>query len=315
MRDKPLFITSLIFLGMFVLFAVTLFSPLRKVFSPFITSAALIYFLSPCVKWAKKHKIKPFAATLIVYVLIVAIMFFSIVFAMPVIKNAIAKIVEIADRYVDIGIFDAMNERLFSESAKNVYDTIVSIVKITLEILVGATASFYVLADENAADKMTELIPNELKKPFRILGDDVKAALDSFFKGQILIAVILFLMMSAFLYFIGIDYALGLGAIAAIFDIVPYIGAIAATAIILLITLATAPKKALAVILGILVIQQIENNIITPKISSNTLALHPSVTVLVLYLGSFGGFWGILLSVPMFCVLKKICFRLIQSIL
>lgn len=315
MRDKPLFITSLIFFGIFVLFAATIFSPLRKVFSPFITTAALVYFLSPCITWAKRLGIRPLFATLIVYALIVGMVFFLILVAMPVIKDAIDKIIKLGEEYIDVKIFDIIPENVFSSSAKDLYDTLVSVVKITLEILVGATASFYILADENNRETTMKLIPNELKKSFRILEDDVKGALDSFFKGQMLIAAILFVMMSSFLCFIGIDYAWGLGAIAALFDIVPYIGAITATGIIMLVTIATAPQKAFAVILGILVIQQIENNIITPKISSDTLSVHPSVTVLVLYLGSFGGFWGILLSIPMFCVLKKICFRLIQSIL
>lgn len=314
MRDKPLFIASLIYSVIFLLFVLAIFSPLRDIFSPFITTAALVYFLMPCVKWLEKFHIKPAVAAFIVYAFIMGIVVFAIGVAIPGIYDAVTKIWDILIAYINKLNMTKTPHDVLLGSAGGVYTTVVSVVKSVLAAFVGIVAAFYILSDKKSAEKFDELIPETIKPSFKLLSDDIKMSLDSFFKGQILIAAILFVIVSAFLFFVGIDYAVGLGAIAAVLDIIPYIGAIIATVLIVLVTLMTAPEKTIIVILGFLVIQQIENNIITPKVSSDTLDLHPSVTVLALYLGAYGGFWGILLSVPLTCILKKICQRLIQSI-
>lgn len=314
MRDKPLFIVSLICSIIFLLFLLTIFSPLREIFSPFITAAVLVYFLSPCVKWLERFGIKPVIATFIVYAFISGVVVFSIVVAIPKIFDAVLKIWDILITYFDKSNITKIPHDVLIGSAGGVYTTVMSLVKSVLSAFVGIVAAFYILSDKKASEKFGELVPERLKQPFKLLADDIKMCLDSFFKGQILIAAILFLIESVFLFFMGIDYAVGLGAIAAILDIVPYAGAIIASVLIVLVTFVTAPQKTVIVIIGLIIIQQIENNIITPKVSSDTLSLHPSVTVLALYLGAFGGFWGILLSIPLTCILKKIFQRLIESI-
>lgn len=314
MRDKALFTASVIFLVLFFLFVLSVFTPMRNVFSPFIWTVAFIYFFSPYVNWAKKRKIKPIVATVIIYALLVCIVGFLIVIAVPTVYSGVVRALETVEDYIGKNIFEFIGNDFLIGSAGGVYTTIVKLFKNLAVILVGATASFYVLADKNSAEKLKDGIPERVRGAFLLLADDVKVSLDAFFKGQVLIALILFFMVSVFLTFMGIENAVGLGAIAGILDIVPYVGAITAGGIILFVTLITAREKVLWVLLGFLLIQQIENNFITPKVSSDTLKLHPSLTVLVLYIGAFGGFWGILLSVPLACILKKICQRIIESI-
>lgn len=314
MRDRALFLTALLYLAFFVLFVIIIFTPLRDVFSPFIWSGALVYFFSPFISWARRKNIPPIFATLIVYSAVFCILIFLSAVAIPSLCTGIVKVWEIIEGCADKEMVGKIGNDLLVSSAGEFYGTLLSFAKNIATILVGATSAFYILADKNRLKNTSEFMPEKIRIPFMLLADDVKMSLDAFFKGQILIALILFLMVSSFLFFMGIDYSVGMGAIAAIFDIVPYVGAIFATALIMLVTVVTAPKKAIAVFLGILIIQQIENNVVTPKISSDTLKLHPSVTVLVLYLGAFGGFWGILLSVPLTCIFKQICKRLIEAI-
>lgn len=281
---------------------------------PFITTAGLVYFLSPAVNFLKKFKINPVISALIVYAVIVCVLAFAVFCAVPTIYEAILKIWEIIGGY-----FEKINTNMgdvFSLGAEKAYTTAIGFIQSGTILLVGAAAAFYILAgQEEIADNLKELIPVELKPSFKILLDDIKASLDSFFKGQMLIAFILFLIDSVFLYVLKVPYAFGLGAIAAILDIIPYVGATVGIGIILAITLISCPDKLLLVAIGLIVIQQIENNIISPKISADTMRLHPSVTVLVLYLGAAGGFWGILLAVPLSSIFCKILKRFIQSIL
>lgn len=316
MKDRPLCITSIFFLLAVFMFIIAVFTPLKGVFSPFITTLALIYFLNPAVRLLKRFKLNPVVAVLLIYALIIALFIFSVMFAIPKIYDAVYKIWEMVSSYSEELGIGRLKTDVFSGHAGQVYTTVMTVVKSALELLVGAVAAFYILTDTVKVKRnLAEFVPTAIKPSVKILCDDVKVCLDSFFKGQLLIAAILFLIDTVFLYVMGVPYAVGLGFIAAILDIVPYVGAFAGIGLIMIVALISVPEKILFVLTGLLIIQQIENNVITPKISADTLNIHPSVTVLVIYLGAFGGFWGILMSIPIACILRKICQRLIQSLI
>lgn len=281
---------------------------------PFVTAFAFVYFLSPAVNFLKRFKITPVISTLVIYALIICAVCFSVLFAIPTIYEAVLKIWDLLSVY-----FEKINTNgvdFFSIGAEKAYSTAMGLVKMGTVVVIGAVAAFYILTDKKEiVDSLKEFIPLDLKPSFKILIDDIKASLDSFFKGQFLIALILFVIDAVFLYAVGVPYAAGLGTIAAILDIIPYVGATVGIGIIMAVCLVSCPDKLIIVIIGLLIIQQIENNIISPKISSDTMELHPSVIVLVLYIGAFGGFWGILLALPLSSIFCKIFKRLIQSII
>ncbi|MGM9551676.1 MAG: AI-2E family transporter [Clostridia bacterium] len=280
------------------------------VFSPFITALILVYLLNPIISFLKNKGLNSKIATVVVSALIILLVASIIIFAFPKVYSAVESIGKILS-----GFLNYVNIDLFSNLGI-VYSTTVNIIKSVTVFLVGAVAAFYILNDvESIKLSFLEFIPDKLKPSFKVLWDDVKMILDSFFKGQILVAVILCVMDSLFLYTMGVPYALGLGAIAGLLDIIPYAGAFIGIGIILVVTVISVPKNIIKVLIGLLIIQQIENNIITPKISKNTLKLHPAAVVLVLYVGAFGGFWGILLSVPVSCIIKKFFQRFLQSII
>ncbi|MBR5535112.1 MAG: AI-2E family transporter [Clostridia bacterium] len=316
MRDKMLFISSLIFAFLYLLFIAAVFSPLREVCAPFITALILVYLFLPLVKLLEKLGIKSIIATAIVYVIMVSTGVFVLLYAVPKIYSAVLEIGDVLKSYELFSVERVLNGGFLQKGIGGVYTTVISATKGAFNVFVGFVAAFYILSDIKSVKKaLAEFVPVRLIPSFRVLIDDVKLCLDSFFKGQVLIASILFVIDAVFLYVMKIPYAIGLAFIAAILDIIPYAGAFIAMGIIILVTLISAPGKIIVIIAGLLIIQQIENHIITPKISSSTLSLHPAVTVLALYVGAYGGFWGILLAVPLACIFKKIFFRFIQSII
>lgn len=313
MKDRKLFITAVIFFAIYLIFIVGIFSPLKEIFMPFVTAVAFVYFLAPLVNWLKKFKIHPIISVTVIYVFIISILIFAVFFAIPTIYDAVIKVWGIFESYLKNTNTDLKD--VFTAGAEKAYTTAVGAFKLIMVFFVGGVSAFYILIGQDGIRKSAnELIPIGFKPYFKLLLDDIKSSLDSFFKGQILIALILFVIDTFFLYVMKIPYAIGLGAIAAVLDIIPYAGAFIGVGIILAVTLISAPGKILIVFIGLLIIQQIENNIISPKISSDTLSLHPSITILVLYLGAYGGFWGILLAVPLASVFCKICRRFIQSV-
>lgn len=316
MKDKALFISSIIFLVMFLLIIAAVFSPLRELFLPFITSFMLCYLFSPLVRLFEKMKIKRIFAVLVSYILIFGAVFFLIFCAAPKVCEALKSLYSLLLSEAEKWGTNFDFSKLPQLGAGKIYEVGMGALKGGAAILVGAVAAFYMLSDmKNIKAVVSEFVPKKLQSSFCLLSDDVLSIFNSFFRGQLLIAMILFLMEGGLLFALKIHYAWLLGFIGGILDIIPYVGAFCALLLITAVTILSAPKKILFVIIGFFIIQEIENNIISPKISSNSLSIRPAAVVLTLYVGSFGGFWGILLSVPLFCVLKKILQRLLQSLI
>ncbi len=313
-RDKKLFIASVVFIVLFLFTMLAVFSSLKTVFLPFVTAAMTCYFLSPLVRLLEKIKISRKYGSVIVYAVIFILMAGVILFAAPKICAALSEAAEEINKILKVYGIDLFSADSIGKGAEKFYSAGMSAVQTGAALFVGAMSAFYILADKNIKNVFYEIIPRELRSSFYILADDTKSAFNSFFRGQILVAAILALMEGLFLAMLKIPYAWALGAIGGLLDIIPYVGAVAALILSVLVTWISMPKKVLLVVIGFLVIQQIENNIISPRIAGGS-ELHPALVILILYVGSFGGFWGILLAVPLACVLKKIVQRLLESII
>ena len=94
--------------------------------------------------------------------------------------------------------------------------------------------------------------------------------------------------------------------ISGFFNIIPFVGPWVAGALGSLAGLTSGdPSKALWAALVALIVQQIDNNFVSPSVLRATVRLHPAVTLLVLVLaGAVAGFWGIVIAVPLTAALK-----------
>ena len=138
---------------------------------------------------------------------------------------------------------------------------------------------------------------------------ETKNAIQSYMYGLLIEAIIIAILNSVALMILGVQYALLLGIIGALLNVLPYIGGI--IAIILPILIATVTKDGFSTQIGIIIaysfIQFIDNHIIVPKIVSSQVKINALVTLVIVLLG--GSIWGIsgmFLSVPFIAVLKII---------
>ncbi len=136
-----------------------------------------------------------------------------------------------------------------------------------------------------------------------------KAAIQSYMFGLLLEAIIVAVMNSAALMALGVQYAVLIGVIGAILNVLPYIGGLIAIALPILI--ATVTKDGYSTQLGIIacymVIQFIDNNILVPRIVSSKVKINALVSLVIVLLG--GAIWGVsgmFLSIPFVAVLKII---------
>lgn len=128
----------------------------------------------------------------------------------------------------------------------------------------------------------------------------------NFLAGQFLDGIIIGIITSIAMSIIGVKYAVLLGFMIGIFNLIPYFGAIIAVAIAALITLLTGGLgQCLIMVIVVIILQQIDANIINPKILGNSLKISPLLVIFAVPVGgAYFGFWGMFLSVPIVAVIK-----------
>lgn len=140
-----------------------------------------------------------------------------------------------------------------------------------------------------------------------------KSAIQSYIIGLLIETIVVAALNSIALFILGVKYALLIGVIGAILNLLPYIGGIIAIALPVL--MATITKDGYSTQLGIIAaysfIQFIDNNILVPRIVSSKVQINALVSIIVVLLGAaLWGISGMFLSIPIVAVLKIIFDRI-----
>ena len=138
--------------------------------------------------------------------------------------------------------------------------------------------------------------------------------LGGYIRGQLTLGVIVGVVVAVGLLLMGIPFAVLLGVVAGLTELIPMIGPWIGGAVAVVVTLATEPDKVLWVILLFLVIQLLENALLVPRIQSDTLNMHPIVVIMVITLGSaYFGLWGVILGPPLVSLARDIALYLVRE--
>jgi predicted PurR-regulated permease PerM len=138
----------------------------------------------------------------------------------------------------------------------------------------------------------------------------IKTVVQRYLTGLVIEAIIVAILDSVGLMILGIDYAILLGIIGALLNVIPYIGGLIAVALPMMIAIVTKDSAwyALYVLAIYYFIQLIDNNYIVPKIVASKVKVNALVSIIVVL--AFGALWGIpgmFLSIPLTAIIKVIC--------
>lgn len=127
-----------------------------------------------------------------------------------------------------------------------------------------------------------------------------------FLSSQFLDAIVVGVLTSIAMSILGVKYAVLLGCMIGLFNLIPYIGAIIAVVIAGIITLLTGGiSQAIWMLVIVTILQQIDANIINPKIVGNSLKINPILVILAVTVGgAYFGIIGMFLAVPIIAVIK-----------
>ena len=163
-------------------------------------------------------------------------------------------------------------------------------------ILIVVVAFFMLLDGKPLWDFTLRIFPQHLRSDLAVA---ITKNFLGFFWGRLLLSV--FFGASAFLVFIllGVPYALALAAIAGVFDLIPGIGATLGIGLICLIILPQGILLSLKVLVGCILLQQVEENLLMPRIMQDSIDMNPVIMFLALLIGArVAGLVGVFLSIP-----------------
>jgi|ERR1700757_613129 len=319
--------TSLVFIGMFAFIAMLFIA--QKIIVPIIYSTIIAIVLSPIVDFFTQKKLnRIIAITITVSLGSLATVLFTILLSQQIMQfgdsfgKLIASFQHLLDQLV-IWISATFNisPRKINLwlAAKNIemLNGVVSVVEQTIintgsVLIILVLIPVYIFMILFYQPLLLEFIHKVFNANVHADVNEVlratKKIIRSYLIGLLIEGLIVATLNSISLLIIGIDYAILLGLIGAILNVVPYIGGILAVALPILIALATkSPSYVLLVMAAYILIQFIDNHYLIPKIVGSKVKINALVSVIVVLLG--GALWGIpgmFLSIPLTAIIKVI---------
>jgi len=345
-RRKTMFylLMIILLLGIIVFFYLYR-GKIGKIFLPFIMAVIISYMLHPLVVKLEENNIKRSTAILLIYLVLGAMFTVLVIFIVPQLINNTRELInvlpgitlEFSDNFngmvriissskwpedIKTAIFRELNngvalvENMVLDTLKNTLSGLMKTVSTFFDLILAMVIAYYILKDaEHFKHVSLSLVPRGWRNWLMVTFREINGVLSRFIQGQLLTALIIGILETIALLIVRVKYPLILGMIGGIANIIPYfgpfIGAIPAVAIALI----ESPVKALWTIIAFIIVQQLDNGFISPKIIEGRLGLHPVTTILaVLVGGEFFGIIGMLISVPIAAIIKIIGKRTIEAI-
>lgn len=340
---RKIIIIVLILAGIFLFFQIcpTLIKLLVFIFKimlPFLLGFSLAFMLMPAVRFFQKRKIPHKISVIVVISITVTFFFFLFYYTIPLIFNQLDQLLEtlpnivvgledflikisthlsfLPDKYLptptNIEAFVSKSLNEFLASATSSLSRLFSYLSI---IFLTPILTIYFLFDYEKIEQIIKkfVTVNHYSTLRNFLGE-MKQTMEAYFKGVFLVMFLMSVICWFLFSMIGLDYALLMGLIIGITNVIPYLGPYLGGAVVALYALSYSTNKAISVIIIVAMVQLIESNLITPFIQSRKVKTHPILVVLSLtFFGALMGILGLLMAVPMLAIIQTILRYVVRS--
>lgn len=329
LKKYPFYIRCTVILFGLVLFVYSIFA-LKVILVPLCFGLMLAILLNPLVnrlqKW-KLPRVLAIAVALLLSIIVLAAIgyFLSTQVAnfsdqLPVLKKKFLELVqklqyEVLHRFnVKMSKQDELIKQAGAEMKPNVGRTLITVAGgLEMLVLIPLYSFLFLYYKTLIVKFLHEIFAEENSKDVELVLVQTKGAIQRYMFGLLLEALIVATLNSAALMFLGVEYAILLGILGAILNVLPFIGGI--VAVLLPLIIATITKDGLGtqfgIIIAYLVIQFIDNHFLVPYIVSSKVRINALISIIIVLLG--GAVWGIpgmFLSIPFIGVLKIIFDRI-----
>lgn len=318
--------------------AVNIFTYITSIFSVLILGFAIAYVLNPMVDFFCERIRNRFLSVFLVYIIILGFIFFICYVTVKEIRlggkitfvDGMNLIIEnfkhnIENVYVDVLYYleryhlDFIINYINTFKGK-IYDTMNNGIRLTIfyrtlgriaTVLLGLIISFYLLKDKESISGSfkkycKKILPEKVYKFCAVNIEDMDDAFSGYIIGQFTDGIIMSVIISVVLGIMGIKFPLIIGIISGLSNIIPYFGALIGFLLSVFMALVNGDvSKAVIVGIVIIVLQQIDGYIISPKVLGHSVKLNPVVIIIALAVGGkLFGLMGMVLAIPFVRFLK-----------
>lgn len=306
-----------------------------KALSPLIIGLIIAYLLNPVVSWFEERIKSRGFSIFITYGLAAAGLFglfygfvVLIVGALPsgglgytaelvaaYFEDAVSAVSDFAAKHLSPiiegrkdaeAVIRTLSSHLMSRfSISSLIKTLSAVTGGLVSFFIGAAASVYLLKDKEHFINMWEklMVLTLKQKPHGIISEtmsQINSVVATFIKGALVDSLIVAFLSSLILTILHVKFAVIIGIIGGILNIIPYFGPFFGMVPAFLVAFfENGPAHGLIVVLGLFLVQQLDSNYIYPKIVGSTTGLHPLFVLMAVSIsGYFFGIAGMLLAVP-----------------
>lgn len=291
---------------------------IRDILAIIFVAAILAAALDPWVDRLQEKKIPRPVSILALYVIGLGVIVLALILIVPVMTTELRSLANNFPIYYE-KVLDAFGQ--FRESTvatnsftnileswaanlgqtgKSVFSTLSGIFGGIIFLIAILVITFYLIVEKDNMRRFIESVTPKKYHAYAIqLYNRVQKKIGSWLSGQLSLMIIVAILVYIGLLILGVRYTLLLALIAGLTEIIPYVGPTIGAIPAILIALTDSPFKALLVVILYVIIQQLENSVIVPKVMKRAVGLNPIVVIVVILIGGkIAGILGALLAVP-----------------
>lgn len=302
-------------------------SSIKEIVNIIFISFSLSYVLNPAKEFLMtKLKVNKRTSSLIIILIVVGLIIGGITVMLPSFVDELTSVGDVFDNvekfYNNIAdkfnlnsipginsIYNSIVEKgngLLTSVSDNLLDYILEASSKILSLAVIPIIIYYFMCDgDRLFSRMMLILPTNKREVAQNIVMDINKVLKRYISGQLYLCGIIGILTFILLLSLQIKFPLWIAIFNALFNIIPYFGPVFGMVPAVIVALMISPAKALWVLIGMILIQQIEGNILSPKITGDSIEMHPFVIIVLLLIGDkFGGFIGMIVVVPIAVVIK-----------
>jgi predicted PurR-regulated permease PerM len=286
----------------------------REVFLGVLLAIVISSAFDPAIFWLEKHKIPRLLGALMIFLFLIIAIAVLLYIVVPVVLTELKvfidslskadlpilgldKIAEISSSFSEgIGRLASV---LFS-GGTSIFDMLSKFFGGIALVISTFVLSFYLSVDRDGVEKLLRaILPPSYEDQVLKIYFRTRHKIGKWLEGQIFLSISLGLIVFVGLSLLNIKYALVLAILAAVFELVPYVGPIMSGAVAVLVALSQSQITAVYVLIFFIVVQKLEGAFLTPTFMRLTTSLNSAVILIAILVGGhLAGIIGLILAVP-----------------
>ena len=293
-----------------------IFEKIIAIIFPFLLAFAVAYALYPFSKKIINLGIPKWLSIGIIYFILIGSIILIGIVVVPMfydqvvlfLSNISAVITDISSKYeIDLGViqtsFSEISKDLLKDIGSHISDGAITIVNTSISVITNliivVIVSVYFLYDmEDIRKNIKKKLKSKKNRSYNYI-KRLDCEVNNYFSGLLKNILIQFFEYTIVFFLIGHPNYLILGILAAVTTIIPYFGGLVINILALVIASVVSTKLFVLTLIVCIVCPNIDGYIIGPKVYGKTNKLHPLVNIFAVFAGGIlGGFWGIVVSLP-----------------